>query len=185
MAALDLNSGGDGWPDLESYEGLLRSGSQGGVISGGGGHLWGGAHGRGVGGSGSHHRSASQGGGSADLPPVRAVSRTLGLRSARPAPCGRGATAARANSSPYGGGRSAPAAGARGRGGGRGTQATGARGRGGRRSTSTAATVSEVNLDVDSDNVEDAAELQEIFQNHGKVCRPTISSSWLCCCDVL
>uniref|UniRef100_A0A0E0MK08 Uncharacterized protein n=1 Tax=Oryza punctata TaxID=4537 RepID=A0A0E0MK08_ORYPU len=71
MAALDLNSGGDGWPDLGSYEGLLRSGSQGGVIGGGGGQLWGGAHGRGVGGSGSHHRSASQGGGSADLPPVR------------------------------------------------------------------------------------------------------------------
>ncbi|BAS74971.1 Os01g0820800 [Oryza sativa Japonica Group] len=23
MAALDLNSGGDGWPDLGSYEGLL------------------------------------------------------------------------------------------------------------------------------------------------------------------
>ena len=34
MAALDLNSHGEGWPRMAGYEGLLRSGPQGGGIGG-------------------------------------------------------------------------------------------------------------------------------------------------------
>lgn len=157
MAALDLNSSGDGWPDLEKLRGspslrfartrhrriweppLIWADAQGGDVSG----------------SGSHLRSASKGGGSADLPLVRgcSVSQTLGLRAACP-PGGRGAMAACGNSSPYGGGRRAPATGRLTQGRGRGAPATGPRSHGGGR-RSAASTVSEDNFDMDSNNVDD------------------------------
>ena len=77
MATLDLNSHGEEWPGMAGYEGLLRSGPQGGGI-----------------------------GGSMGPPPVRvrSGSRTLGLRAARSGD-GGGAMAARVVSSSAGDGR--------------------------------------------------------------------------------
>lgn len=117
--------------------------------------IWADAQGGDIGGFGSHLRSASKGGGSADLPLVRGcgVSQTLGLRAACP-PGGRGAMAACGNSSPYGGGRRAPATGRLTQGRGRGAPATGPRSHGGGR-RSAASTVSEDNFDMDSNNVDD------------------------------
>lgn len=54
MAAFDLNSGSDGWLGMESYEGLLHSGSQGRDIGGFGSHLWTGSQGGDIGRSESH-----------------------------------------------------------------------------------------------------------------------------------
>ena len=80
MAALDLNSHGQEWPGMAGYEGLLRSGLQGGGL-----------------------------GGSMGPPSVciRSGSHTLGLRVVRSGG-GGGGTTARALSSSSGGGRGPP-----------------------------------------------------------------------------
>ena len=80
MAALDLNSHGEGWPRMAGYEGHLLSGPLGGGIDG-----------------------------SMGPPPVRvhSGSRTLDLRTVRTS-VGGGATAARALSSSSSGGRGPP-----------------------------------------------------------------------------
>ena len=123
MMALDLNSQGEGWPRMAGYEGLLRSGPQGGGI-----------------------------GGSMGPPPVRVSSgsHTLGLRAARSGG-GGGATAARALSSSSGGGRGPPLppmnAGVRGMRGSTSSVPAGSRSLGGHRGATTSA-IAEDNFNI-------------------------------------
>ena len=146
MAALDLNSHGEGWPGMAGYEGLLCSGPQDGGI-----------------------------GDSMGLPPVRVCngSQTLGLRVARSGG-GGGATAARALSSSSGGGRGPPlppvTAGMRASPGSASSAPVGSRSHGGRRRP-TSTTIAEDNFDVnnpldaDDDVIFPNAVILVIFQN--------------------
>ena len=123
MTVLDLNSHGEGWPRMPSYEGLLRSGPQGGGI----------------------------GGPLAPRPiRVRNGSRTLGLRAARSGG-GGGAMAGRVVSSSSDGGRGPPLppvnADVHGMRGSISSVPTGSRSSGGRRGATTSA-VAEDNFNI-------------------------------------
>ncbi|RLN28417.1 hypothetical protein C2845_PM05G22340 [Panicum miliaceum] len=155
MAALDLNSSGQGWPSLAEYEGILRSGSQDGVV----------------------------GGGSEGHNPVRgrSGSRTLGLRTGRTGGGrnghGRGVAAVGASAS--GGGRVTrplSKAGVRNSRGSASGVSSGFRSVGAHRSSATACEA-EDNFNMDYRREDERDDVQEILMNTGQV---SVDSPRLC-----